>query len=320
MAAIGGLNAATGSLLTHAAVILVLVLAIPLVASGRIAGVSLAVLALATAAGFEAVLPLPLAAQYLESSLSAARRLFEIVDGAGTSGTRRQGDTETGRQGDTETGRHGDRETRRQGDTETGGHGDRETRRQGDTETGGHGDRETRRRGDGGHGDRETRRQGDTETSGTQGRGTGGRGDTGKMTRVSPSSPHRPITLSPRHPVSLSFEAVTLRYAPGEPAALDNVTFAVPAGACVAIVGPSGAGKSTLANVLLRFWDYEAGAIRLDGRELRATDPDEVRRQIGVVAQQTYLFNATVRDNLRLARTAATDGEIEAAALRGADS
>ena len=83
LAGIGGLNNALGSLLTSLAVVVVLALAIPLVTSGRIAGVSLAVLALATAASFEAVLPLPLAAQFLESSLAAARRLFEVVDGGG---------------------------------------------------------------------------------------------------------------------------------------------------------------------------------------------------------------------------------------------
>ena len=80
LAGIGGLNNALGSLLTSVAVVVVLALAIPLVTAGRIAGVSLAVLALATAASFEAVLPLPLAAQFLASSLAAARRLFEVVD------------------------------------------------------------------------------------------------------------------------------------------------------------------------------------------------------------------------------------------------
>ena len=80
LAAVNGLNIALGSLLTSLAVIVVLALAIPLVTAGRIAGVSLAVLALATVASFEAVLPLPTAAQFLQSSLAAARRLFEIVD------------------------------------------------------------------------------------------------------------------------------------------------------------------------------------------------------------------------------------------------
>ena len=90
LAGIGGLNNALGSLLTSLAVVVVLALAIPLVTAGRIAGVSLAVLALATAASFEAVLPLPLAAQFLESSLAAARRLFEVVDGGWTRASERR--------------------------------------------------------------------------------------------------------------------------------------------------------------------------------------------------------------------------------------
>ena len=96
LAGIGGLNNALGSLLTSLAVVVVLALAIPLVTSGRIAGVSLAVLALATAASFEAVLPLPLAAQFLESSLAAARRLFEVVDGV-DSRPRAEGDVQVRR-------------------------------------------------------------------------------------------------------------------------------------------------------------------------------------------------------------------------------
>ncbi len=249
MAAISGLNAGLGSLLTNLAVVAVVALAIPQVASGRLAGVSLAVLALATAASFEAVLPLPLAAQYLESSLAAARRLFQVVEGARTQ-------------------RYGDAETRRGGEGETRGWVDGRTPEYGD------------------------------------------------KTQNATVSPRHPVTASPRHPVAVSFEAVRLRYAPGEPLALEDLTFAVPAGARVALVGPSGAGKSTVVNALLRFWDYEAGEIRLDGCELHEIDPEEVRRQIGVVAQQTHLFNATVRDNLRLARAGATEDEIEAAAPR----
>jgi len=105
-----------------------------------------------------------------------------------------------------------------------------------------------------------------------------------------------------------------VRYAPNEPPALDDVTFSVPTGGRVAIVGASGAGKSTLTNALLRFWNPDAGEIRLGGRSLHAMTPEAVRQQIGVVPQHTHLFNATIRDNLRLARTGATQAEIEAAA------
>jgi ATP-binding cassette subfamily C protein CydC len=82
----------------------------------------------------------------------------------------------------------------------------------------------------------------------------------------------------------------------------------------VAVVGPSGAGKSTLVNLLARFWDYEEGSIRLGGRELRDIPPEAVRDMLSIVTQNTFLFNATIRDNLRLARPDATQEQIEAAA------
>jgi ATP-binding cassette subfamily C protein CydCD len=113
---------------------------------------------------------------------------------------------------------------------------------------------------------------------------------------------------------AIRFRSVTLRYAPGEAPALDDVTFDVPAGSTVAVVGPSGAGKTSLANALLRFWEVEAGEIALGGRDLRSMDGAEVRAQIGVVAHDTHLFNMTVRDNLRLARAGASQAELEEAA------
>ncbi len=105
-----------------------------------------------------------------------------------------------------------------------------------------------------------------------------------------------------------------MRYAPDEPPALAGVNLDVPAGGLVAVVGASGAGKTTLANVLLRFWDYQAGEIRLDGVDLAEIAPEDVRRLIGVVAQRTHLFNASVRDNLLLGRPGASQAELEAAA------
>jgi ATP-binding cassette subfamily C protein CydC len=84
----------------------------------------------------------------------------------------------------------------------------------------------------------------------------------------------------------------------------------------VAIVGPSGAGKSTLVGLLLRFWDYRAGRILLCGQELRLCSQEDVRRQVSVVSQSTYLFSASVRENLLLARPDATPGELEQAARR----
>jgi ABC-type multidrug transport system fused ATPase/permease subunit len=88
----------------------------------------------------------------------------------------------------------------------------------------------------------------------------------------------------------------------------------VPEGRFLAIVGPSGAGKSTIANLLLRFWDYEVGEITLGGESLKSLDPDEVRKRFALVSQNSYFFNTTIRENLRLARRSAKPEEIEAAA------
>jgi len=112
----------------------------------------------------------------------------------------------------------------------------------------------------------------------------------------------------------LQITDLTFAYPNAATPALDRVTFNLQPGASVAIVGPSGAGKSTLANLLLRFWEYSSGEIRLGGESLHGLDPDEVRARIGLVSQNTYFFNASVRENLRFARRKVTQEEIEAAA------
>ncbi|WP_215449688.1 ABC transporter ATP-binding protein [Streptomyces sp. ATCC 21386] len=110
------------------------------------------------------------------------------------------------------------------------------------------------------------------------------------------------------------FEGVRFRYGPDLPDAVDQVTFTVPAGSTVALAGHSGAGKTTCASLLLRHWDPTAGTVRVGGHDLRTLPLDRLRRLIAAVPQETYLFNLSIRDNIRLARPDATDTEVEEAA------
>jgi ATP-binding cassette subfamily C protein CydC len=220
MAWLTGLHSALSGLLAALATLAMLVVAIPLVRSGQMDGVYLGLVVLATLASFEAVMPLSAAFQNLDSSLVAAKRLFELVD----------------------------------------------------------------------------------------------------------TKPVGAVVL-PDEKTALSLEGGTLergfnlvvdnlqfRYHPDESPALDGVSFTLPEGGRLAIMGSSGAGKSTLVHLLLRFWDYQAGRIELGGRDLRRYTPEEVRGLIGVVAQQTHLFNTTVRENLLMARPEATVEEMVQAA------
>jgi ATP-binding cassette subfamily C protein CydC len=216
MATTAGLSTALISLLTSAAAILTLVIAIPLVHSGELDGVMLAVLVLAAITSFEAVQPLPAAYQHLSSNLEAALRLFELVEDSPT-----------------------------------------------------------------------------------------------------PKSPPHKVERGlerTRHPDLITVQNLKFRYGPGEPLALDGVSFTLATGQTLAVVGASGAGKSSLVNVLLRFWDYEGGEIRLDGRDLRDYAPEEARAQMSVVSQNTYLFNETIRANLRIAKADASEEELIRAA------
>ncbi|MDI6907117.1 MAG: thiol reductant ABC exporter subunit CydC [Thermoanaerobacterales bacterium] len=209
-AALGSLSGALVGLLTHLAMWTVLVLAIPLVADGRIEGVHLAMLALAAASSFEAVQSLPLVFHHLESSLAAAKRLFAVTDAV-------------------------------------------------------------------------------------------------PAVAAPPSPAPGPLRFDIR------VDNLRFRYGGDEPWIIDGLCFALPQGRALAIVGPSGAGKSTLVRILLRFWDYEEGSVRLGGHELKAYDPEDLRSLISVVTQQTYLFNATIRENLLIARPGAGEEEIVAA-------
>lgn len=212
MARINGVHSALGTLLTNLGLWTMLVLVIPQVTAGNIKGVMLGTFALMTFASFEAVNPLPLAAQMWNSSREAAKRLFDVVD------------------------------------TEPVVKDDERKRVESDA------------------------------------------------------------------PANLQFSNLSFSYPNTSTLALDHVTFDLRPGTTLAIVGPSGAGKSTIANLLFRFWEYESGEIRLGGEPLKSLNQDEVRKRFALVSQNSYFFNTSIRENLRLARPKVTQEEMEAAA------
>jgi subfamily B ATP-binding cassette protein MsbA len=111
----------------------------------------------------------------------------------------------------------------------------------------------------------------------------------------------------------IAFENVSFTYPDGTPA-LHDVSFAIEPGTSVALVGRSGAGKSTIADLMLRFYDPSSGAVTFDGNDLRRLDSAWLRRQIGVVPQQTLLFASTIRQNIEFGKPDATEAEVKAAA------
>jgi len=114
---------------------------------------------------------------------------------------------------------------------------------------------------------------------------------------------------------SIEFDDVSFRYPSRlESAALEDFTVAIERGETVAFVGPSGAGKSTTFQLLLRFYDPAKGRVLVDGIDIARADPEQVRSRIGLVPQDTMLFGASARENIRYGRPDATDAEIEAAA------
>ncbi|HEU6455935.1 MAG TPA: ABC transporter ATP-binding protein/permease, partial [Roseateles sp.] len=112
---------------------------------------------------------------------------------------------------------------------------------------------------------------------------------------------------------TVTFHDVHFAYDPVRPI-LHGVSFEIPAGRKVAVVGPSGSGKSTLARLLYRFYDIDAGSIRIDGQDIRGVTQSSLRRAIGIVPQDTVLFNDTVAYNIAYGRTGASRDEVEAAA------
>jgi ATP-binding cassette subfamily B protein len=111
---------------------------------------------------------------------------------------------------------------------------------------------------------------------------------------------------------AIAFKDVHFSYDPARPI-LKGVSFEVPAGKTVAIVGPSGAGKSTISRLLYRFYDIQSGAITIDGQDVRAVTQASLRKVIGMVPQDTVLFNDTVAYNIRYGRPSATEDEVFAA-------
>ena len=132
---------------------------------------------------------------------------------------------------------------------------------------------------------------------------------------VEVAEPDRPVPLDPATARGhLRIEDVTFSYPGSDTAALAGVSLDVPAGTSLALVGETGSGKSTLAALISRLHDPDAGRITIDGIDLRDLRPADLAAVVGVVSQETYLLHGTVRDNLRYARPAATDADIEAAA------
>jgi ATP-binding cassette subfamily C protein CydC len=217
------------NLLTNLGMWAVLVLAIPLVTTGQIEGVYLAVIALIALASFESVQPLPLAAQHLEENLRAAEHLFKIVDTEPEVSAPAQP-------------------------------------------------------------------QPIPENAAL---------DVRDLTFSYSSNDRRPRTEDRKRP------SFTLH---PSPFILHPSSFTLPPGRRIAIVGPSGSGKTTLLNLLLRFWEFREGGITLGGQDIRNFDPEELRSKFAVVSQHTHLFNASLRENLLIARPDAADIEIVNAA------
>jgi ATP-binding cassette subfamily B protein len=128
-------------------------------------------------------------------------------------------------------------------------------------------------------------------------------------------APADPVPMPTPGRGEIRFESVSFHY-PSRPdtRALEDFDLAVRAGETVAFVGPSGAGKSTTFQLLLRFYDPESGRILIDGVDIARADPRVVRSCIGVVPQETMLFAASARENIRYGRPGASDSEVEAAA------
>ena len=124
------------------------------------------------------------------------------------------------------------------------------------------------------------------------------------------------VSQAPNGPIEplVRFDGVTFAYRSDLTPAVREVSFEIRPGETVALVGHSGAGKSTCANLLLRFWDVTVGSVTVGGHDVRDFPQEDLRRLMTLVPQDTFLFNTTLRDNIRLGRADASDQEVEAAA------
>jgi ATP-binding cassette, subfamily B, multidrug efflux pump len=126
------------------------------------------------------------------------------------------------------------------------------------------------------------------------------------------ADPAEPVVPSERHG-RVEFEHVAFRYVPEQPL-IDDLSLVAQPGHTIAIVGPTGAGKTTLVNLIMRFYELDAGRITLDGVDITKMRRDDLRSQIGMVLQDTWLFGGTIRDNIAYGNPRATEEQIHAAA------
>ena len=117
----------------------------------------------------------------------------------------------------------------------------------------------------------------------------------------------------PAGPGAVRLEGVSFAY-PGGPPVLDGIDLDVPGGRTIALIGPTGSGKTTLTQLIPRFYDADAGSVRVDGTDVRDLRLNDLRRAVGVVPQNPFLFSTSVRENIAYGRPEATDDEVRAAA------
>jgi ABC-type multidrug transport system fused ATPase/permease subunit len=296
MAYISGLQLALNDALMNLALWFILILAIPLVTSRFIDGVYLGFLALAILASFEAIHPLAQTFQFLGHSIAAGERLFKITDAPSivaniASSLRHDYDFSRSRSAQ--------------------GFGRMQVCHSSlRSESNSPGTEILPLRCAQGCG---SRTQNDMVHLGCQ--TSSSRPKERAKLQASErdlSRPYEPISYEPSIPAhaTLEFDQVHFAYHPHEREVLQGISFQLHPGERVAIVGPSGSGKSTVARLALRLWDPTQGIIRLNGQPHGRFALDDLRNHMGVVAQDTYLFNDTLRANLLLARPNASDDQL----------